>query len=364
MATLRRKTPDLVLLLAVLTLLGLGLVMVASASTITGLAKAKDAFYYIKHQLIFAGLGLLGMFIMMNFDYHHLRRFTRVLAILAPVMLVLVLIFGQKIGGARRWIDLGFFNVQSSEFAKLALVLILAHFLAELGEGVRRFGLGVFLPLCYAALIAGLVMLEPDFGTVLVVSGTFFCMVFAAGASLWHLGVLAGAALAGLIALAVSAPYRLKRLIAFKNPFHDPQGTGYQIIQSLYALGSGGPFGVGIGRSRQKFSYLPEPHTDYIFSILGEEMGLVGTMLVLCLFALIIWRGLRTALAAVDLYGTLLAVGITSLLGVQVILNIGVVTSTLPVTGITLPLLSYGGSSLMVTLVGLGILLNISGQAK
>lgn len=364
LATLRRNTVDLWLLLAILTMLGLGMIMVASASTIAGLNKAHDAFAYIKHQLIFACLGLVAMVIMMNFDYHKLRRFTLLLVVAAPILLVLVLIMGEKILGARRWINLGFFNFQSSEFAKLALVLILAHYLSELGDGVRHLGAGIILPMLFTGLCAGLIMLEPDFGTTLVICGAFFCMIFAAGASMWHLGGMSLTALSGLIYLAVSEPYRLKRLTAFRHPFSDPQGAGYQIIQSLYALGSGGPFGVGIGRSRQKFSYLPEAHTDYIFSIIGEEMGLIGTLFVLLLFFFIVWRGFKAALAAKDSYGMLLAVGITALIGTQAILNIGVVTASLPVTGITLPLLSYGGSSLIMTLAGLGILLNISRQAK
>ncbi len=362
MATLRRHTPDMLMLLAILSLLGLGLIIVASAGTIRGMQKANDAFYYIKHQIVYALLGLIAMVAMMNFDYHLLRRFTLPLAVAAPALLVLVLVFGQKVLGARRWIDLGLFSLQASELAKLAMVLILAHFLSELGDNVRRFSLGIAIPLLYTGLLVGLIMLEPDFGTTLVICATFICMVFSAGVNLIHLGLLMLGGSAGLIYLAVSAPYRLKRLTTFLDPWRDPQGASWQVIQSLYALGSGGLFGVGIGRSRQKFSYLPEAHTDYIFSILGEEMGLIGTIFVLLLFFLLIWRGLRAAIVARDLYGTLLAAGITSLIGLQAILNIGVVTSTLPVTGITLPLLSSGGSSLMVTLAGLGILLNVSKQ--
>lgn len=363
MSGLRRKTPDLLLLLAVLTLLGLGLIMVASASTIAGLTRIKDhpdPFYFIKRQLLYALVGLGAMVFMMNYDYQRLRRWTIPLALGTPVLLVLVLILGEKTLGAKRWIDLGFFNLQGSEVAKLAMVMVLAHYLAEIGEGVRRFAAGIGLPLLFTAVLAGLIMAEPDMGTTLVLCGTFFCLIFAAGVSLWQLGLLPVPAVAILWYYARSAPYRWRRLTTFGNPFKDPQGAGYQVIQSLYALGSGGPFGVGIGRSRQKFSYLPEAHTDYIFSIIGEELGLVGTLFVLGLFFFIVWRGLRAALAARDAYGTLLAVGITSLIGIQAILNIGVVTATLPVTGITLPLVSSGGSSLVVTLAGLGILLNIS----
>lgn len=365
MATLRRHTPDLLLLFAVLTLLGLGLVMVASASTVAGLTRIKDhpdPFYFIKRQLVYALVGLAVMVFLMNYDYHRLRRWSIPLAVAAPVLLVLVLILGEKTLGAKRWIDLGFFNLQGSEVAKLAMVLVLADYLSELGEGVRRFSAGIGLPLLFLAVLAGLIMAEPDMGTTIVLCGTFFALVFAAGVPLWQLSLLPLPAVTILWYYARSAPYRWRRLTTFGNPFKDPQGAGYQIIQSLYALGSGGPFGVGIGRSRQKFNYLPEAHTDYIFSIIGEELGLVGTLFVLGLFFLLVWRGLRTALTAKDAYGTLLAVGITCLIGIQAILNIGVVTATLPVTGITLPLVSCGGSSLVVTLAGLGILLNISRQ--
>lgn len=364
MATLRRNTPDLLLLLAILSLLGLGLVMVTSASTIRGLQKAGDPFYFAKHQLVYALVGLAGMLAAMKMDYHQLRRFTMPLMIAVPILLALVLFLGEKSLGARRWINILGVSVQPSELAKLALVLILVHYLSELGEGVRHFGTGIVVPVLYTGLLAALIMAEPDLGTTLVLCGTAFCLIFAAGARLWQLGLLGIPAAAVLTIYALSAPYRLKRLTTFGNPFKDPRGAGYQVIQSLYALGSGGLFGVGVGRSRQKFSYLPEAHTDYIFSIIGEELGLIGTLFVLTLFFFVIWRGLRAALTAKDLYGTLLAAGITSLLGLQAILNIGVVTSTLPVTGITLPLLSSGGSSLVVSLAGLGILLNVSRQAS
>ncbi len=365
MATLRRNTPDYLLLLAILALLGLGLVMVASASTVRGLQSANDPFHFIKHQLVYAVLGLAGMIFMMNFDYHRLRRLTIPAVVIVTALLVLVLVLGQRINGAKRWLNVfGLTTIQPSEFAKLGLVLFLAHYLTEIGEGVRRLAEGVVVPLLFTGIFAALIMLEPDFGTTLVVCGTLFSLILAAGAHLFHLALLGAGGIAGLVHLAVSAPYRFKRLTTFLHPFQDPQGAGYQIIQSLYAFGSGGPFGVGIGRSRQKFSYLPEAHTDYIFSILGEEMGLIGTLFVLFLFFLVVWRGFRAALAAKDNYGMFLAVGITALFGIQAILNIGVVTSTLPVTGITLPLLSSGGSSLFTTLIGVGILLNVSRQTR
>jgi len=363
MATLRRQTPDLLLLLAILALLGLGLVMVASAGSIKGLGK-NDVFHYIKHQIVFAAVGLLGLLFMMRFDYRHLRKFVSPLAVLAPVLLILVLIFGTKINGARNWIDLKFFNFQSSEFAKLAMVIVIAHYLTELGDNVKRFRAGILIPMLYTGFLALLIAKSPDFGAVIVLLMTFFCILFTSGVRVGYLLAIFVPAISGLMFAAVKLEYIRNRIIGFLHPDKDPLGKGYQILQSLMALGSGGLFGVGVGRSRAKFNYLPEAHTDYIFSIVGEELGLIGTVFVVTMLFFIIWRGFKAAMGAKDVFGTLLGAGIVCMIGTQAILNIGVVTSSLPVTGVTLPLLSYGGSSLIVTLTGLGILLNISRQAK
>jgi cell division protein FtsW len=210
------------------------------------------------------------------------------------------------------------------------------------------------------AMVSWLILLEPDLGTTLVIFLTMMIMLYASGAKLWHLGGVSLCGITAVVMLVLLEPYRAKRLVAFLDPWKDPQGDGWQIIQSLYALGSGGPFGMGLGMGRQKFNYLPEAHTDYIFSILGEELGLIGTITVLVLFFLIAWRGFKIAITVKDNYGRILATGLTVSLVVQALLNIAVVTSTIPVTGITLPFLSYGGSSLLICLVSVGILLNIS----
>jgi cell division protein FtsW len=358
---LKRNPPDLLLFAIVLALLVLGLIIVTSASAPESLTDTRgaSAFHYGLRQLIFACLGLTLMLLMMKFPYHYLKRFTIPVAISSLIFLIIVLVFEAK-KGSQRWIDLGFFQFQASEFAKLAVIMFTAHYLTEIKKGVTNFIVGVIIPLACVSLVCLLIMLEPDLGTTIVIFATFIMMLFAGGARIRHLSFLGAIGLSMGVVMAVSADYRLKRLIAFWNPWKDPQGDGWQIIQSLYALGSGGPFGLGLGMGRQKFHYLPEAHTDYIFSILGEELGLLGTLTVITLFFLLAWRGYKIAISCQDAFGRMLATGITSYLVFQALLNIGVVTSSIPVTGITLPFLSYGGSSLIVSLFSVGILLNIS----
>lgn len=361
MAT-KRRTADLFVFLATLSLLAIGIVMVFSASAVNALKGGHhDPYYFLRYQMIWSVLAIIAMVVMMNFDYRRLKKLVWIIFFTSIGLLVLVLLIGDRIKGSVRWIDVfGLFNIQPSEIAKISMVVTLAFWLSEIRDGVKSFIAGVLIPLVAVGLVGGLIMLEPDFGTTITIFATAVVLMFAAGARTWHLGLvgLAGAAAGAFIA--ISEPYRLNRLVAFWNPFKDPQGIGWQIIQSLYALGSGGLFGLGLGRGRQKFSYLPEPHTDFIFSSLGEELGLVGTLLVLALFFLIAWRGLRVALTSRDLFGSLLATGITGMIVFQALLNIGVVTSSVPVTGIPLPLISFGGSSLMITMGSIGVLLNIS----
>jgi cell division protein FtsW len=349
-------------LLTTLFLLVIGVILVTSASAPRALSQTggKDPFYFGKRQTVYALLGFLLLLATMRVDYHRLRRFTGVFAFLAPLFLLVVLFIGEEIQGARRWINLGFITFQPSEFAKLSLVFVLAHYLAELGSGVRNFVTGILLPLVYTGIIALLILLEPDLGTTVVVFGIFFIMLFAAGARMLHLALVGLFGIGAGIGLILKEPYRLRRLFSFLDPAGDPRGDGWQLNQGLMALGSGGLFGVGLGRSRQKFFYLPESHADYIFAIIGEELGLIGTVFLLFLFFLIAWRGYKTALTVTDPYGSLLAVGITSYVIVQALINIAVVTATIPTTGITLPLLSAGGSSLWITLISIGVLLNIS----
>lgn len=359
---MRRQPPDLGLLFAVLALLGIGVVMVFSSSSVTAMQRYGDPYYFLKRQSIWAALGIGVMAALANLDYWHLRRFARSLFVVHLVLLVLVLVpgIGVVINDARRWIAVGGLQFQPSETAKLAFTLYLAGDISRAPERIVRFWSGLFPYLAMLAVVFGLIMAQPDLGTALSISGTSLVVLFAAGARLSHLSLIAAASLPVVGYLIYVAPYRLRRIFAFLDPFQDPQGYGYQIIQALYALGSGGLFGVGLGRSRQKFFYLPEQHTDFIFAILGEELGYLGGLVIIGLFVLLSWRAFMIALAAPDGFGALLATGIAAMLVVQAVMNIAVVTSTVPMTGIPLPFVSYGGSSLVFTLAGVGILLNVS----
>lgn len=359
MATDGQK-PDIFIFAAVILLLAIGLVVLASASSVTGLVEHDDAYWFLKRQLIFAIIGVAAMVVLMRVDYRFMRIMTPPLLLVAFILLVLVLIIGQEIGGAKRWIGFGLFNVQPSEVAKLALVAYLAAYITTKRERMQRLYPDLLVPLLVLGIVAGLILLEPDFGTTVVVALTGLVVLFAGGASGWHLGfILAGAAPVAWL-LIRSEEYRVRRLTAFLDPWADKMDSGWNVIQSLLAIGSGGLFGLGLGEGRQKYLYLPEQHTDFIFAILGEELGFVGTTVVLALFAIIAWRGWRAALQAPDMYGCMLAVGITTMVVLQALLNIGVVTGSLPTTGITLPFVSFGGSSLVITLASMGILLNIS----
>ncbi|RIV28213.1 stage V sporulation protein E [Alicyclobacillaceae bacterium I2511] len=345
-----------------LILLMIGLLMVHSASSVISAQRFGDAYFYAKRQLLWALLGLVAMTWTARVDYHQWRRFAPQLILLSFVFLAVVLIpgVGQNRGGSQAWLGIGSFGIQPSEFAKLALILFLAHDLEHNKHKLQSFWRGFVPPLTMALVAVGLIMLEPDLGQSVVIVGTTVILLFAAGAKLSHLGVLAGVGGLGFVGLVAMAPYRMMRIVAFLDPWKDPLGKGYQIIQSLYALGSGGLLGLGIGNSHQKYFYLPEPQTDFVFSILGEELGFLGAATVLALFASMVWRGYRTALYAPDAYGALLAAGITGMIAVQVLINVGVVTGSIPATGITLPFISFGGSSLTLMLTAMGILLNIS----
>ena len=357
---MKRNPPDLFLFLVTLSLLTIGLIIVSSASAPESLNLGKSVFHFGLRQLIYALIGLVILLAMMKLPYHNLKKVTIPVAITALALLILVLFVADEVKGSKRWIDLGFFAAQPSEFAKIAVIMIMAHYLSEIKNGVRNFMVGVFIPLTFVAIVCYLVVIEPDLGTAMVIFVTFMMILFISGAEISHLFCLGLVGIGMGVVQIISKPYRFQRLGAFLNPWHDPRGDGWQIIQSLYALGSGGLFGLGLGMGRQKFNYLPEAHTDYIFSILGEELGLLGTATVIALFFFLAWRGYKIAISAPDSYGRLLAAGITSYIVFQALLNIGVVTSSIPVTGITLPFLSYGGSSLMVSLFSIGVLLNIS----
>ena len=361
-----RSAPDIWLLISILLILFIGLMMVYSASAVLAFHEFGDKFYFLKRQSIFAGLGLMSMFFMMNVNYSVWKKWAPTLVIICFGLLLLVLIPGVGVvrGGARSWLGIGSFGIQPSEFMKLGMILFLAKWLSAEQQKITQFTKGLLPPLGLVFLAFGLIMLQPDLGTGAVMVGASMILIYTAGASMRHLGGLALVGVIGFVGLIIAAPYRLKRITYFLDPWSDPLGGGYQIIQSLFAIGPGGLVGLGLGMSRQKFSYLPEPQTDFIFSILAEELGFIGGFTLILLFLVIVWRGIRTAIAAPDTFGSLLAIGITSIIGVQVLINIGVVIGMMPVTGITLPLVSYGGSSLTLLLTGLGILLNISRYSR
>lgn len=357
----RKKSPDFLLFMATVMLLSIGIIMVYSASQVTAAERLDDTFYYLKKQLLWSVIGILAMLSVMNIDYWRYKKLAVPGLIGAFALLVAVVLpgVGKSAKGAQRWIDIGI-RFQPSEIIKLALVIFIAWGLSRQKSQIRYFTRGLLPYLVILALACGLILLQPDLGTAVAAAGTVYVMFFAAGAEGKHLSYLALTGL-GAVTLAIALePYRLKRFLAFLDPWEDRLGSGYHIIQALYALGSGGLFGTGLGKSHQKYFYLPEQHTDFIFAVLGEELGFIGGALVILLFILFIWRGFKVALCSPDTFASLLAVGITSMVGLQAIINIGVVTSSLPITGIPLPLLSFGGSSLVFTMTGIGILLNIS----
>jgi cell division protein FtsW len=362
----KKTTPDIILMLLTFTLLAIGLIMVYSASAIWAEYKFDDSFFFAKRQMLFAGVGIVGMFFIMNIDYWTWRTWAKVLIIACFVLLVLVLIpgIGNVRNGSRSWIGIGAFSVQPSEFMKLAMIAFLAKFLSERQKYITSFKKGLLPSLGFVFLAFGMIMLQPDLGTGTVMVGTCTVMIFIAGARIRHFMVLGLIGIAGFVVLVASAPYRIKRITSFLDPWQDPLGSGFQIIQSLFAIGPGGLFGLGLGQSRQKFFYLPEPQTDFIFAILAEELGFIGGSFILLLFSLLLWRGIRIALGAPDLYGSFLAVGIIAMVAIQVMINVGVVTGLMPVTGITLPFLSYGGSSLTLMLLAVGVLLNVSRYSR
>ncbi|MCK0470663.1 stage V sporulation protein E [Halalkalibacter sp. APA_J-10(15)] len=361
-----RRAPDYLLMLTTFSLLAIGLLMVYSASEAWASYRFDDSLFFLKRQMFFAGLGIVAMLFMMRIDYWTWRTWSKVLLVICFILLVIVLIPGVGLvrGGARSWLGVGAFSIQPSEFMKMAMIAFLASYLSRNQKKIISFKKGLLPSLSLVMLAFGMIMLQPDLGTGAVMVGTCVVMIFIAGARISHFMWLGMVGVAGFVALIASAPYRIERITSFLNPWSDPLGSGFQIIQSLYAVGPGGLLGQGLGESRQKYFYLPEPQTDFIFAILAEELGFIGGTIVICLFGILLWRGIKVALAAPDLFGSFLAVGIISMVAIQVMINIGVVTGLMPVTGITLPLLSYGGSSLTLMLLSIGVLLNISRHSR
>ena len=361
----RRLTPDRWLFALVLALVSLGVVMVYSASAIMAADRFHDPLYFLKKQLFWAVLGVGALWAGMLFDYRRLERFVVPLLGVSFLLLLLVLVppFGQEINGTRRWFRAGPVSFQPVELAKFSLLLYLAAFLTRRREVLESFSQGLLPLLLVAGGMAGLTMLQPDLGNAMVLVILTLALAYLGGARVSHMGLIAAAALP-LLAIAIAMkPYRLRRMVAFMNPWNDPQGSGFQIIQSFLALASGGWLGRGLGESKQKLFYLPEAHTDFIFAIVGEELGFAGAVIVVVLFALLVWRGLRIGLRAPDAFGSYLALGLTIMLATQTLVNLGVVTGALPTKGLPLPFISFGGSALLMALFSTGVLLNISQHA-
>lgn len=357
----KKGPPDFILFICTLALLGIGLVMVFSSSAVTSNIRYDDAYYFFKRQLYWMVLGIMAMLVLMRINYAKLKSAAIPLMVFSLICLILVITpLGIEVNESKRWLGVGFLHFSPSELAKLGMIMFLARTLDQNLSSVRSFSKGVLPHLLLVAVVAGLIMLQPDLGTAFALAATVYFMLLSAGAKWSHLGGVFMSGIAAIVAAIAIAPYRLERMVAFLDPWKYASDEGYQTIQSLYALGSGGLFGMGLGRSRQKFFYLPEQHTDFIFAILGEELGFAGACLVLLLFLLFAWRGFRIAIKAPDTFGSLLAAGITLMIVFQALVNIAVVAGALPVTGITLPFISYGGSSLLFTLCGVGLLLNIS----
>jgi len=359
--------PSVLLPITAGALVTLGLVMILSASSVSSFASYGSSFLFFRKQVLWAIIGLVGFLFFARFDYRRLRGIGYLGMAGAFVLLVAVLIPGVGItaGGSARWIGTGSFALQPSELAKLALILFAADVFSRKDEkSLKEFSHTALPMIPVLVILTALVMLQPDLGTTVIIGTIGLGMLFLAGAPLVYVLPLgaAGISLAGLAA--VIEPYRRERLLAFLDPWKDPLDSGYHSIQSLIALGSGGWFGVGLGASRQKWLYVPNAHTDFIYAILGEEMGLLGTFVVLGMFAFLTYLGIRIARAAPDRFGMLIAGGITMWIATQALVNMGAVTATLPVTGVPLPLVSFGGSSLVISLVAMGILTNIAKAGK
>ncbi len=362
----KRSLPyDPLLLAVVLALIAFGLVMVYSASAIFAQEKLGDSFHFLKRQATAAAIGLVALVTAMRIGYRKMARLAYPILVLTIVLLVAVLIpgIGTSVGGAKRWIRFPGVSIQPAEIAKVAWVIYLSYSLAKKREQVKRFSIGFVPHLGLAAVLVGLCMLEPDFGSSVALIFLLFVLLFASGAKLSYLVGMVLLALPMAYLAVSTSPYRMKRITAFLDPWANRQGSGYQVAESLMSIGSGGLTGLGLGDGRQKLFFLPEAHTDFIFAIIGEELGLAGVAFLILLYSILIWRGIRAALRASEPFGTSLGLGLTSLIAFQAIVNMCVAMGMVPTKGLTLPFISYGGCSLIVLMGAAGLLLSISATA-
>jgi cell division protein FtsW len=356
---------DYMILVPAILLITLGLIAVYSASNNLAEHRLGDSYFYLKKQVLFCLIGVGLMIVARYIPCTLYGKLVYPLLLISLLLLAALLVpgIGKKVGGACRWLGFGGISFQPSELAKFSLAVYMAYSMAKKGKEMGTFSRGLLPHLLLAGLFMGLIVLQPDLGSAVIIGGWVLIVLFVGGVRIYQLLGIFLLAAPLVVWLVLQADYRIKRWMAFLDPWEDPRGIGFQIIHSFLAFGSGGFFGAGLGNSKQKLFYLPEPHTDFALSIIGEELGLVGVTAVIALFGMLIAGGIRAGLKAKDLYSTYLAVGLTAFIGLQVLINMGVVMGLLPTKGLTLPLISYGGSSLLITLTSVGVLLNISARS-
>ncbi|MBO3444629.1 MULTISPECIES: stage V sporulation protein E [Clostridia] len=356
---------DSVIFYTTMLLVFIGIIMVFSASFVQSSFKHHDAYYFLKKNLVYATLGFISMMFTAKIDYRFWKKNAKTIGIVAVILLLLVLTpLGIKANGARRWLGVGGLTLQPAELAKFATIIITAKLIEKRYDNIKSLTKGVIPLLMIPSLFFALIILQPNMSTAGTVILVTFVMIFVAGMDMKFVIAMIGSGAALFAALVIAAPYRLKRVTSFLDPFQDPLGNGYQVIQGLYALGSGGLFGMGLGKSQQKWFYIPEPQNDFIFAIIGEELGLVGCAVVIMLFVILVYRCIRIALKCSNVFACMVVIGIGAQIGIQAALNIAVATSSMPVTGVALPFISYGGTSLIIFMSAIGIVLNISKYVK
>ncbi len=355
---------DYLILIPTILLFCMGLVAIYSASSFLAGHELRDSYFYLKRQAFFGLMGLCLLVIAKNIPVGFYKKTVYPLLVISFALLLMLFLpgMGKTVGGACRWLRIAGFSLQPSELAKLSLAVYIAYSMSKKGPNMSSFSKGMLPHLIIVGAFMFLILLQPDLGTAVIIGCWLVILLFVGGLNLFQLVSVALISVPIVLWLILHEDYRLKRWWAFLNPWEDPQGLGFQIIHSFLAFGSGGILGVGLGNSKQKLLYLPEPHTDFILSILAEELGFIGIIAIIMLFGVLIMRGIKISLDAQDLYSSYLALGITTLIGLQVIINMGVVMGLLPTKGLTLPFLSYGGSSLVINLIGVGILLSISAR--
>lgn len=356
---------DSVIFYTTMLLVFIGIIMVFSASFVQSSFKHHDAYYFLKRNVVYAILGFISMMIMSNIDYRFWKKNATTIGIVAVILLILVITpLGIKANGARRWLGVGGLTIQPAEIAKFAAIIITAKIIEIRYDKMKSLTKGVIPVLIVPIAFFALIMCQPNMSTAGTIILVVFVMVFVAGMNMKFVIAMFGSGVGAFLLLALTSEYRLKRILSFLDPFQDPLGNGYQVIQGLYALGSGGLFGMGLGKSQQKWFYIPEPQNDFIFAIIGEELGLVGCAIVIMLFVILVYRCVRIALKCSNVFACMTVIGIGGQIGIQAALNIAVATSSMPVTGVALPFISYGGTSLIIFMSAVGIVLNISKHVK